>query len=106
MGQTFDTGVRLTAPAGRSPDDLERDMFDVLAAVERHADDAVVGPAVALNFATSTIDLAFTVFAETLSQVHTAVGRVLQAIEQHTEVMFSETDTHARRPAAGDLLSC
>lgn len=103
----FDTGVTLTAVGGFAADELEQDMLDVLAAVEQHAGDVVLGPAVALNLASSTIDLAFTVCADRLSQVQPVVERVLKAIEQHTDVKFSGTDTHTRRPAADVYaLSC
>lgn len=105
--EMFDTGLTLTAPEGVSAAQLEDDMFDVITAVEQHAGDAVLGPAAALNLATSTIDVAFTVSAGAISEAQAVVGRVLQVIEEHTSLDFSQADTHTQRPANRDyVLSC
>lgn len=84
-----------------SDDQLEEHMFEVLAAVEEHAADAVEGVVVAVDFDRRDIELAFSMCHETQSQAQRTVADVLTLIETHTPVTFRASDA-AVRSASGD----
>lgn len=97
----YESILNLTAPVPKSADELEADMWAVLAAVETHASDIALGPAVSVDFDANSIDLAFCVSADTLSEVQSKTGQILAAIEQHTEVKFSSAGTCSQEPRRG-----
>lgn len=82
-----------------SNDALEDHMFEVLAAVEQHADDAVEGVVVAVDFDKREIELAFSMCHKTQAEAQQIVANVFNVIETHTAVSFRRSDVAVRSHA-------
>jgi hypothetical protein len=94
----MDLVLTLTSACDRDRDELEEHMFQVLEAVENQAADVAMGVVVSCNFADHSIELGFTVVAETQSEAQAKASRVLEAVEKHTTLKFSGANTSVREP--------
>jgi hypothetical protein len=89
----YDIALQLIAPPTVDREALERDMLDVLRVVETHGKDVALGPVVALDFEERSIDLGFSVEAETPAQSQGLVTDLLHMIESQSDVQFTETES-------------
>jgi hypothetical protein len=94
----FDVIVTLQSPAVLAPDVLEDHMFQVLEAVEKHAGDLALGAVTSANFKDSSIELAYTVMADSLSEAKAVDSKIMAVVEQHTDLNFSGSDSSWREP--------
>jgi hypothetical protein len=90
----YDIVLQLCAPPSVDRDTLESHMYEVLAVVESHAENAL-GPVVAVDFESQQIDLGFSVEAQSLEASQNRVFEVLHVIEQYSPVSFTPTATSA-----------
>lgn len=65
---------------------LDANSDDVLEAVERHAADLAIGPAIALNMHTCSIKLRFDVLAKSDADVHKQVAKIIGVIIRETDL--------------------
>jgi hypothetical protein len=94
----IDIVVVLQSPVARTADDLEHHMFQVLEAVEKHAGDLALGVVVSCNLEDSSIELAYSVMADTLSEAKAIDSKIMAVVEQHTDLSFSGADSSLREP--------
>jgi hypothetical protein len=83
---------------------LDANSDDVLEAVESHAGDVALGPAIALNMHTCSIKLRFDVVARNDADIHNQVGKVIAIILRETDlelqVSRSSIEAHQHEAAA------
>lgn len=65
---------------------LDANSDDVLEAVEGHASDIALGPAIALNMHECAIKLRFDVMAKNDADIHKQVGKVIAIIVRETDL--------------------
>lgn len=91
---------------------LDANSDDVLDAVEAHASDVALGPALALNPEERAIKLRFDVVAENDAAVYRQISRVVAVIEKHTDLSFvssrSNVESHSDELEAstGEFAAC
>jgi hypothetical protein len=83
---------------------LDANADDVLEAVETHAADVALGPAISLQMEVPTILLRFDVIADTYADVYHRVAEVMAAIAEHTDLYFerSHSDVEVREPVGDE----
>jgi hypothetical protein len=81
---------------------LDANADDVLEAVQNHAADVALGPAVSLQMEVPTILLRFDVIAETYADVYHRVAEVMAAVTEHTDICFerSHSDVEVHEPVS------
>jgi hypothetical protein len=67
---------------------LDANSDDVLEAVEQHAADIALGPAIAVNEHENAIKLRFDLIASTAAEVHQQISAVMAVIERETDLVF------------------
>lgn len=72
---------------------LDANSDDVLDAVEAHAGDIALGPAIALNVRNRAIKLRFDVLAQTDAQIYKQIAKVVTTIEKHTDVVITASQS-------------
>jgi hypothetical protein len=75
---------RMTEPM--SEEVLDANSDDVLGAVETHAGELALGPAIALNMHTCSIKLRFDVLAKNDADIHRQVAKIIAIILRETDL--------------------
>jgi hypothetical protein len=76
-----DVGLRITARAQKSNDELEHLAFEILDVLEGKMANTALGAAVAIDLAGASIDVSFTVEAMSHAAVNEKVAHVVEAIQ-------------------------
>lgn len=97
----FDVTLTLTATNEITDEQLEAHADELLECVLTHASDVALGAGIAVNFATRSLELDFTLLVDTLSEVHSELAEVMRRVEQHLNVSLVETRSEAALVAAG-----
>lgn len=71
----------LPSQGPRSAEDLEQDVLRVMDALEGNAGDLAIGPSVACNFETSSIDVRYSVEADTSTEIHQRIAMISEIVE-------------------------
>lgn len=67
---------------------LDANSDDVLEAVQQHASDIALGPAIAINEHERAIKLRFDLIAGSAAEIHQQISQILAVIERETDLVF------------------
>jgi hypothetical protein len=87
----FDVTLVASANGDMSDETLEAHADELLEAVLTHAADVALGAGVAVNFATRSLELDFTVVADSLADAHDRVAEVQRRIAEQVDFKMRET---------------
>jgi acyl-CoA synthetase (NDP forming) len=91
---------------------LDRNSDDVLEAVEKHAADIALGPAIAINPNECAIKLRFDCVGRSKAQIYRQIAKVLSVLEKETDLHFlavhSDVEDRAEpvETATGEFAAC
>lgn len=92
---------RMTAPM--SEEVLDANSDDVLEAVEGHAADIALGPAIALNMHACSIKLRFDVLAKSDAEIYKHVAKVIAVIFRETDLELQVSRSSIEAPQREEL---
>jgi prephenate dehydratase len=78
---------------------LEANAEDVIEAVDEHAADTALGPAIAVNSHDCAIKLRFDVLAEDDAAIYQQIAKVLQVVVRETDLRLSKSSVNAQKDA-------
>ncbi len=91
---------------------LDQNSDDVLEAVEKHAGDIALGPAIAVNPGECAIKLRFDCIGRSKAAVYKQIAKVLAVIEKETDISFVgvhsdvEDRTESVEAGTGEFATC
>jgi hypothetical protein len=72
----------LEPPSARTSGDLEQAVIQIMGVLEGDASGIAIGPVVACDFQASSIDVRFSVEADSSAEVHGRISRITQLIDE------------------------
>jgi len=78
--------IELRVVGAMSEEVLDANSDDVLEAVQKHAADVALGPAIALNLRNRAIKLRFDVIARNEAAIYRQIAKVMEVIEKRTDL--------------------
>lgn len=94
--------LELIAGEPMSVEVLDANSDDVLEVVQAHAHDVALGPTISLRTADAAILLRFDLLIASESDAYRGVARVVEVIEQHTDLRFESSRSAVELVASTD----